>query len=65
MAKVNPFEFAQEVRSEIAKVTWPTRKETVITTVMVLIMVFLCALFFLVADQLLSWGVTFLLQLGR
>ncbi len=65
MARTNPFEFLQQVRSEVSKVVWPTRKETIITTVMVLIMVFVASLFFLVVDQILSWGVQFLLQLGR
>ena len=49
MAK-NPFEFAQEVRQETSKVTWPTRKETTVTTIAVVIMVVLSALFFMLAD---------------
>jgi preprotein translocase subunit SecE len=57
MAKTNPLEFIQEVREEAAKVTWPTRKETMITTVMVMIMVALAAVFFLAADMVLQWGV--------
>ena len=57
MAKTNPFEFLQQVRAETSKVTWPTRKETMITTVMVLIMVALASVFFLIADQILSWMV--------
>lgn len=61
MAKYNPFEFIQQVRNEGAKVTWPSRRETMVTTVMVLIMVFLAAMFFLVADQILSWGVSFVI----
>jgi preprotein translocase subunit SecE len=61
----NPFEFIQEVRQEVAKVTWPTRKEVMITTVMVLIMVVLAALFFLAADQILSWLVQTVLGIGR
>ena len=61
MAKTNPFQFVQQVRSEVAKVTWPTRRETAITTVMVFIMVFLAAAFFFVADQIMSWGVGVLL----
>jgi len=61
MAKYNPFEFIQQVRTEGSKVTWPTRRETVVTTVMVLIMVFLAAMFFLVADQILSFGVTLII----
>jgi preprotein translocase subunit SecE len=57
MAKTNPFEFIQEVRQEAAKITWPTRKETMITTAMVLIMVALASVFFLIVDAILSWGV--------
>jgi len=65
MAKTSPFEFIQQVRSEVAKVTWPTRKETIITTGMVLVMVVLAALFFLAVDQILSTVVGFVLGLGR
>ncbi|MBL4644849.1 MAG: preprotein translocase subunit SecE [Hyphomicrobiales bacterium] len=65
MAKTNPFTFLQQVRSEVMKVVWPTRRETLITTVMVFIMVFLAAIFFFVADQILGWGVGLLLSLGR
>ena len=61
MAKTNPFEFMQQVRAETNKVTWPTRKETMVTTVMVLIMVALASIFFLIADQILSWGVKLIL----
>jgi preprotein translocase subunit SecE len=61
MAKTNPFQFIQQVRSEVTKVTWPTRRETAVTTVMVFIMVFLAAMFFFLADQVLSWGIGFLL----
>ena len=62
MAKTNPFEFIQQVRQEGARVTWPTRRETMITTVMVMIMVALAAFFFLGVDAILRWVVdTFLL----
>ena len=64
MAKTNPFEFLQQVRAEASKVTWPTRRETIVTTVMVLIMVTLAALFFLLADKVLSWGVGLVLGIG-
>lgn len=50
MSKFNPFQFAQEVRQEVSKVTWPTRKEVWITTIMVLIMVTLAAIFFMLTD---------------
>ena len=53
MSKPNPFEFLQEVRSEAKKVTWPTQKETMITTGMVLLMVFVASLFFLFADWII------------
>ncbi|MEW5423365.1 preprotein translocase subunit SecE [Amorphus sp. 3PC139-8] len=65
MAKTNPIQFLQQVRSEVSKVTWPTRRETMITTVMVFIMVALTAVFFLVVDQLLSMGIGFVLGIGR
>lgn len=65
MAKYNPIEFVQEVRQEVAKVTWPTWKEVWITTLMVLVMVTLAAVFFLVADQLLGWVVQSVLGLAQ
>ncbi len=61
MAKVSPFKFLQEVRSEVQKVTWPTRKETTVTTIMVFVMVLLASLFFLLADQLMRVAVSFIL----
>ncbi len=64
MAKVNPGEFVQQVRQEAAKVTWPTRKETAVTTVMVFAFVFLAALFFFFVDQALSVIVKLVLGLG-
>jgi preprotein translocase subunit SecE len=57
----SPFKFLQEVRSETAKVTWPTRRETVITTIMVFIMVALSSIFFFVADQIINVVVRFIL----
>ena len=60
----SPFKFLQEVRDEARKVTWPTRKETTITTIMVFVMAAAAAVFFLVADQLIRFGVTFLLGIG-
>ena len=60
----NPLKFVQEVRDETSKVTWPTRNETLVTTVMVFILVFLASGFFFVADQILNWIVSFLLGLA-
>ena len=65
MARTNPFEFLQQVRTEVAKVTWPTRRETVITTIMVVILSVMAAIFFLAADWVLSTIVTLVLGLGR
>lgn len=64
MAK-NPLTFIDEVRQEIRKVTWPTWKEVWITTIMVLIMVALTAIFFTIADQIIGWFVQTLLSLTR
>jgi len=57
----SPFKFLQEVRTETAKVTWPTRRETIVTTIMVFIVAVLMALFFLAADQVIRLVVSFLL----
>ncbi|MFZ4809610.1 MAG: preprotein translocase subunit SecE [Hyphomicrobiaceae bacterium] len=65
MARLNPFQFVQEVRQEVAKVTWPSRREVWVTTVAVVIMVSAASAFFLVADQLLGWVVSLVLGLGR
>lgn len=64
MAKVNPAQFVRQVRQEVSKVTWPSRKETGITTVMVFVMMFLAAIFFLLVDQVFSWGVKLILGGG-
>jgi preprotein translocase subunit SecE len=58
---VSPFKFLQEVRSETAKVTWPTRRETTITTIMVFVMVAVASIFFFAADQIIRYLITFLL----
>ena len=63
MANVTPGEFVKQVRSEAAKVVWPTRKETVTTGIMVLIMTTLLAIFFLGVDAFFSTVVKFLLGL--
>lgn len=61
----NPFQFLQDVRTEATKVTWPTRKETMITTGMVLVMVVLAAVFFVTVDQIVHFSVGLILGLGR
>ena len=64
MAKVSPFKFLQEVRAEAQKVTWPTRKETTVTTIMVFVMVVIASIFFLLADQVMRIAVSFLLGIN-
>ena len=65
MAKTNVAEFIQQVRQEMSRVTWPTRKETTVTTAMVFVMVFIAAAFFFIVDQVLSYGVRVLFGLGQ
>jgi preprotein translocase subunit SecE len=60
MARKSPFEFIQDVRNEGAKVTWPTRRETLITAAMVFVMVVVASIFFLIVDQLIKWSLGFL-----
>ncbi|MDE2445637.1 MAG: preprotein translocase subunit SecE [Alphaproteobacteria bacterium] len=57
MAENNIVGFVQDVRAEAGKVTWPTRRELVVSTIMVVIMVIFASLFFLGADAILKWGV--------
>ena len=57
----SPFKFLQEVRSETNKVTWPTRREVTITTIMVFVMVTVASIFFFIADLIIRYLVTFLL----
>jgi preprotein translocase subunit SecE len=64
MAKFSPFKFLQEVRQEVAKVTWPSRRETTITTVMVFVFSVAAAIFFLMADQVIRMAVTLVLGIG-
>lgn len=65
MAKTSPAQFVREVRQELQKVTWPSRKELVATTLSVVAMSALAALFFFLVDQLLAWVVQFTLGIGR
>jgi preprotein translocase subunit SecE len=61
---MNPAQFVAQVRAEAAKVVWPTRKETGLTTLMVFIMATLVAIFFFFVDQILAVGVDILLNLN-
>jgi preprotein translocase subunit SecE len=64
MARVSPAQFVREVRQELAKVTWPNRKELIYTTISVLVMSALAALFFFVVDQVIAVAVRLVLGLG-
>lgn len=64
MARTNVAQFFREVRQETAKVTWPTRRETAISTGMVFLMVVLAAIFFFFVDQIIATAIRFLLGLG-
>jgi preprotein translocase subunit SecE len=63
-SKTNPMTFFRQVRSETAKVTWPSRRETMISTAMVLVMVVFAALFFFAADQLMGWLLRLILNVS-
>jgi len=60
--KVSPVEFFRQVRAETTKVTWPSRKETLVTTAMVFVMVIAASLFFLTVDYILSHAVQFVIN---
>jgi preprotein translocase subunit SecE len=61
----NPFEFLQQVRAEATKVTWPTRRETLITTALVVLMVVVASAFFIAVDQTIRVSLGFILSIGR
>jgi len=65
MTKTTATEFIQQVRQEVSRVTWPSRKETMVTTAMVFVMVFIAAAFFFLVDQVFSAGVRLLFGLGQ
>jgi preprotein translocase subunit SecE len=61
----NPFTFLQQVRTETTKVTWPSRRETLISTLMVVVFATIAMIFFFAADQLMGLGVELILGIGR
>ena len=63
MATTNPLQFIQQVRAEVVKVVWPTRREVVLTTVMVFIMAALTAIFFATVDILIRGGLRQVLEI--
>lgn len=64
MAKTSPIEFIKQVRNETKKVTWPSRKETTVSTISVFIMVFIAALFLYFADQVIAFVVQLIMSIG-
>ncbi|MEO6300171.1 MAG: preprotein translocase subunit SecE [Paracoccaceae bacterium] len=62
MATTNPIQFIQQVRNEVAKVSWPTRREVMLTTIMVFIMAALTATFFSLVDLTIRSGLTYVLN---
>ena len=64
IVRINPGQYIREVRREVSKVTWPSRKETIVTTTMVFVMAFVAAIFFFGVDMILSTLVRFVLGLG-
>jgi len=63
-SKITPAQFVRQVRQEVAKVTWPSRKETMVTTATVFGMVMLAAVFFFAVDQVISYAVRIILGFG-
>ena len=63
MATINPFQFIQQVRSEVSKITWPTRREVLLTTIMVFVMSAIAALIFALVDLLIRSGIQSILNI--
>jgi len=64
MAKTSPTEFVKNVKGEMKKVTWPSRQETIVSTISVFVMVIFAALFLYFADQIIAWAVRIILGFG-
>ncbi len=64
MAKTNPFQFLQQVRAETNKVTWPTRRETTVTSIMVFLFAIFASIFFVIVDLILKQGVGLIIGIG-
>jgi preprotein translocase subunit SecE len=63
MAITNPFQFIQQVRSEVSKITWPTRREVLLTTIMVFVMSAIAALIFALVDLIIRSGIQSVLNI--
>jgi preprotein translocase subunit SecE len=60
----SPMNYLRQVKAEMHKVTWPTRKETIASTIAVFVMVFVASIFLYLADQIMAWAVRLILSLG-
>lgn len=65
MAKISPLQFFRQVKQEVKKVTWPTKKEVMQTCFMVIVIVAIASTFFFFVDQVLGWGIKLILGLGE
>jgi preprotein translocase subunit SecE len=65
MARTSPAQFVREIRQEMSKVTWPGRRELLVTTASVFAMAIAAALFFFLVDQIIGWIVQFIMGFGR
>ena len=63
MAIINPFQFIQQVRSEVSKITWPTRREVLLTTIMVFVMSAVAAVIFALVDLFIRSGIQSVLNI--
>ena len=60
--RTSPARFLRQVKQEVAKVVWPTKQETISAVIMVFVMVSVMAIFFLLVDQVIAWGVAQVLE---
>ncbi len=65
MATFNPLKFLREVRQEAGRVTWPSRRETTVSTIMVLVLVVIASIFFLVTDATIAFAVEWVLGMSK
>ena len=65
MKRTGPIEFIQQVRNEVSKVTWPSRNETTITSVIVIFFAIIASIFFFLSDQVMSFFIKLILGLGN
>lgn len=65
MSKTGPIEFFRQTRAELKKITWPTRSETIVSTIAVFIMVAIAATFLFFADQIIAWALSLILSIGQ